>query len=163
MEPALLFGIQFTLSLTAYALIAVWYVAPRLAALPLEKALVPLIWVHAFRSVGLTILAPGAVDVSVPADFQAMIGYGDLASTVLALLSLLALHYRIKGAIVFVWVFNVIGMLDVINAFIQSIRYGALNVSLGVGWLIVTLYVPALVVSGLMIFYLLLNKRNALA
>ena len=41
MEPIVLFGIQFTLSLVAYALIAVWYVAPRLAKLPREMALVP--------------------------------------------------------------------------------------------------------------------------
>lgn len=29
MEPIVLFGIQFTLSLMAYSLIALWYVAPR--------------------------------------------------------------------------------------------------------------------------------------
>jgi hypothetical protein len=39
MEPIVLFGIQFTLSLVAYSLIAFWYVAPRLSALPRELAL----------------------------------------------------------------------------------------------------------------------------
>ena len=62
MDPIALFGIQFTLSVVAYALIAFWYVAPRLAAMPRELALVPLLWVHALRVVGGTILAPGAVD-----------------------------------------------------------------------------------------------------
>lgn len=61
MEPIVLFGIQFTLSLLAYLLIAFWYVVPRLSGLPRELALVPLLWVHAFRTVGGTILAPGAV------------------------------------------------------------------------------------------------------
>ncbi len=42
MEPIVLFGIQFTLSLVAYALIAFWYVVPRLFKLPLEAALVRL-------------------------------------------------------------------------------------------------------------------------
>ena len=50
MDPLALFGIQFTLSLIAYALIALWYVAPRLAGLPRELALVPLLWVHVFPS-----------------------------------------------------------------------------------------------------------------
>jgi hypothetical protein len=61
MEPIVLFGIQFTLSLVAYSLIAFWYVAPRLSGLPRGLALAPLLWVHAFRIVGGTILAPGAM------------------------------------------------------------------------------------------------------
>ncbi len=34
MEPIVLFSIQFTLSLVAYAFIGFWYVAPRLSGLP---------------------------------------------------------------------------------------------------------------------------------
>src|SRR5213083_764375 len=99
MEPIVLFGIQFTMSLVAYALIAFWYVAPRLSRLPREVALVPLLWVHAFRIVGGTILAPGAVDASVPMEFRTMIGYGDLATAVLALIALIALRVRFSAAI----------------------------------------------------------------
>src|SRR5437879_9974453 len=36
MEPIALFGIQFTMSLVAYGLIAFWYVVPRLSGLPRE-------------------------------------------------------------------------------------------------------------------------------
>jgi len=57
MKPILLFGTQFTLSLVAYALIALWYVVPWLAKKPREAALVPLVWVHAFRMIGGTVLA----------------------------------------------------------------------------------------------------------
>jgi hypothetical protein len=49
MQPIVLFGIQFSVSLVAYALFAGWYVAPRLSRLPREVALVPLLWVHVFR------------------------------------------------------------------------------------------------------------------
>ena len=49
MEPIVLFGIQFTLSLLAYTLIAFWYVVPRLSGLPREAALMPLLWIHVFR------------------------------------------------------------------------------------------------------------------
>src|SRR6266508_2500426 len=99
MEPILLFGIQFTLSLVAYALIAFWYVAPRLSKLPREAALMPLLWVHAFRIVGGTILAPGAVEDSVPIVFRVMFGYGDLTTAFLVLLALIALRARFTGAI----------------------------------------------------------------
>src|SRR6266481_3990477 len=92
MEPIVLFGIQFTLSLVAYALIGFWYVAPRLTRLPREQAVVPLLWVHAFRIVGGAILAPGAVAAGVPSDFRTMVGFGDLVTAVLALLALVALR-----------------------------------------------------------------------
>src|ERR1700682_6214673 len=103
MEPLVLFGIQFTLSLLAYALIAFWYVVPRLSRLPREVALAPLLWVHAFRVVGGTILAPGAVDPGVPLEFRTMVGYGDLATAFLAIVALVALRARFSGAIWLVW------------------------------------------------------------
>src|SRR6202022_1933149 len=98
MEPIVLFGIQFTLSLVGYSLVAFWYVAPRLSGLPREVALVPLLWVHAFRIAGGTILAPGAVGPGVPMEFRMMIGYGDLITAFLALLALTALRARLPGA-----------------------------------------------------------------
>src|ERR1700694_4709883 len=95
MEPIVLFGIQFSFCLAAYAFIAWWYGAPRLSRLPREVALAPLVWVHVFRMVGGTILAPGAVDAAVPADFRTMIGFGDMATAVVALLALIALPRRL--------------------------------------------------------------------
>ena len=161
MEPIVLFGIQFTLSLVAYALIAFWYVAPRLSRLPREVALVPLLWIHAFRTVGGTILAPGAVDAGVPVEFRVMIGYGDLATAFLALLALIALHARFSGAIAVVWLCISVGMLDTLNAIIQSLRYSVFSYALGVNWVIVTMYVPALLVSSLLIFMQLLSLNRS--
>ncbi len=152
MPPIVLFGIQFTFSLVAYALIAWWYGAPRLSRPPREVALVPLVWIHAFRIVGGTILAPGAVDASVPSDFRTMIGFGDMATAVLALLALIALRRRLPVAIALVWVALTVGLLDTVNAIIQSMRYSVFTHGLGVNWVIVTMYVPALLVSSVLIF-----------
>jgi hypothetical protein len=151
MPPIVLFGIQFTFSLAAFALIAWWYVSPRLSRIPREVALVPLVWVHAFRIVGGTILAPGAVDASVPADFRTMIGYGDMATAVLAVLALIALRVRWRGAIALVWICIAVGLLDTVNAIIESMRYSVFTYALGVNWVIVTMYVPALLVSTVLI------------
>ena len=161
MEPIVLFGIQFTLSLVVYALIGFWYVAPRLSSLPREAALVPLLWIHAFRIVGGTILAPGAVDAGVPMEFRVMIGYGDLATAFLALLALIALRARFRGAIALVWVCIIVGMLDTVNAIIQSVRYSVFTYPLGVNWVIVSIYVPALLVSSLLIFIQLLSPNRS--
>src|SRR6195256_4129841 len=161
MEPIVLFGIQFTLSLVAYLLIAFWYVVPRLAGLPRELALVPLLWVHAFRIVGGTILAPGAVGPGVPMEFRTMIGYGDLITALLALVALTALRLRISSAVAFVWLLLIVGMLDTVNAIIQSMRFNVFTYALGVNWVIVTVYVPALLVSSLLIFMQLLSRKRA--
>ena len=161
MEPIVLFGIQFTLSLVAYWLIASWYVAPRLSGLPRELALAPLLWVHAFRIVGGTILAPGAVGPGVPMEFRTMIGYGDLITALLALLALIALRTHLPRAIAFAWLCVIVGLLDTVNAIVQSVRFSVFTYALGVNWVIVTIYVPALLVSSLLIFMQLLARNRS--
>ena len=160
MPPILLFGIQFTLSLVIYALIAAWHVAPRLARWPRDAALVPLLWVHAFRVVGGTILAPGAVDAAVPLDFRTMVGLGDLATAALAIVALVALRLHRPGRIALVWLCVGVGLVDTVNAVVQSVRFDVFTLPLGVNWLIVTVYVPALLVSTMLIFQQLVAKRT---
>jgi hypothetical protein len=153
LKPILLFGTQFTLSLVAYALLGLWYAVPRLSGRPRQAALQPLVWVHAFRMIGGTVLAPGAVGVGVPLLFAKEIGYGDMITAFLALVALVALRTRWSWAIPLVWLVVVVGLLDTINAIIQSLRYDVFVHVLGVNWVIVTIYVPALLVSSALIFW----------
>ena len=159
MQPIVLFGLQFTFSLVAYAVAAWWYLVPRLARLPREAALVPLVWIHVLRIAGGTILAPGAVGDAVPMDFRTMIGYGDMLTALLALVALVALRVRAPYAIGLVWLFVVVGLVDTVNAIIESMRYSVFNLPLGVNWVIVTSYVPALLVSTVLIFIQLRRTR----
>ena len=163
MAPILLFSIQFTLSLAIYALIATWYVAPRLAAWSRDAALAPLLWVHAFRVVGGTILAPGAVDAAVPTDFRTMVGLGDLVTSALAVAALVALRLGLPGRIAFVWLCVGVGLVDTVNAVVQSIRFDVFTLPLGVNWLIVAVYVPSLLVSTVLIVRRLLTAEPPLA
>jgi hypothetical protein len=66
MGNSLIFGIQFWLSLIVYGLLARWYVSPRLAVLPLHEALVPLLFPHALRHVGMVFLIPAVVAPTLP-------------------------------------------------------------------------------------------------
>jgi len=159
-EPIILFGIQFTFALIAYALAARWYVVPRLRQLPPAVALVPLVWVHVIRIVGGSILAPASVGPGVPAEFRTMIGYGDMVSAALALVVLLALRNGWRRATTLAWVFVGVGMLDTVNAIIQSTRFNVFDEPLGVNWLIVTAYVPALLVSSYLIVIQLLRPAG---
>ncbi len=160
MTAIVLFAIQFSLSLLAYALAAVWYVVPRLSRLPLLVALQPLLWVHVFRIAGGTILAPGSVGPGVPEDFQKMIGYGDMLTAVAALVALVALRAHLRAAIPLVWLVIVVGTVDTVNAIIQSMRYDVFTHVLGLNWVIVTVYVPALLVSSVLIVLQLLRDRG---
>jgi hypothetical protein len=157
-DPLVLFSIQFTFALVAYALAARWYLAPRLKPLPVAAALVPLVWVHVFRIAGGSILAPGSVGPGVPAEFREMVGYGDMVTALVALCVLIALRARWRHAIAFVWVFVAVASIDTVNAIIQSMRFSVFDYALGVNWVIVTLYVPMLLVSTYLIVVQLLRK-----
>ena len=158
MKPIVLFGIQFTLALAAYALLAWWHVVPRLAKLDRYQALEPLVWVHAFRIVGGAILAPGSVGLGVSLSFRRMIGIGDMTTAALALVVLLALHARWSRAGTLVWLLLLVGALDTINAIIESVHDNVFIHPLGVNWVIVTMYVPALIVSSVLIVLQLLRR-----
>jgi hypothetical protein len=160
MDPFVLFGVQFTLSLVAYALIAAWYGEPRLSRMPRALALVPLLWIHTFRVVGGTILAPGAVDPGVPMEFRTMVGIGDMLTGLLALLALVALRAGVRPAIALVWVCLAVGTVDTLNAIVQSVRFDVFTYPLGLNWVIVTSYVPALLVSSLLILRHLLRPAE---
>jgi hypothetical protein len=160
-EPIVLFGVQFTVTLIAYALLAMWYVWPRLVRLPVAAALIPLLWIHVFRIVGGSILAPGSVGPGVPTEFRTMVGYGDIVTGLLALVAVIALRKGARAGIALAWICVVFGMLDTVNAIIQSMRFSVFDYALGVNWVIVTAYVPALLVSSFMIFALLLRRDHA--
>jgi hypothetical protein len=149
-----IFGLQVLLSFVLFTLIARWYVSPRLAALPVDRALQPLLVLHASRHMGLVFLVPTVVGGTLPTAFAAAAAYGDLLAGVLALAALVALRARASVAMPLTWLFNVVGLLDLLNAFYQGLTH---NVQLGAAYYIPTFIVPALMVTHVMIFRLLLR------
>jgi hypothetical protein len=157
MSVRAIFGLQVVLSLVVYSLIARWYVVPRLAALPLRDALTPLLLLHAFRYLGMVFLVPTVVGTALPAAFAVPAAYGDLLAALLALLAIAALRQAWPLAIPLVWLFNVEGTLDLVNAFYQGLRN---NVQLGSAYYIPTVAVPALFVTHAMIFAMLIRRTR---
>lgn len=149
-----IFGLQVVLSFVVYGLVARWYVSPRLATLPLGIALPPLLVLHAFRHLGMVFLVPTVVGPALPASFAVPAAYGDLLAGLLALAALVALRAHATVAIPLTWIFNVVGLLDLINAFYQGLSN---NVQLASAYYIPTFIVPALVITHLMIFRMLLR------
>ena len=69
MNAQQIYGLQFVLSLVLYTLLARWYVAPRLAPLPLASALTPLLFLHASRYLGMVFLVPSVTGGPLPSEF----------------------------------------------------------------------------------------------
>jgi hypothetical protein len=91
MHPQLVFGISVLLGLVVWGMIGARYIWPALRARPRNEALRPLLLLHAFRFVGLAFLVPGVVSPDLPDAFVRPAAYGDLATSLLALLAI-ALH-----------------------------------------------------------------------
>lgn len=150
-------SIQFTLSLVAFVLIARWHVAPRLAGRSIEQALLPLLWVQVFRFAPLALYAPGQVDPRIPGDAAAWVGYGDLASGLLALVTLVWVQQRLPGALALVWFFSAVGIGDLVVATAKAVQAHMYTFYLGWNWYILNFYVPLLIVSHVLILDRLLR------
>lgn len=155
------FAIQTTVTLVVYVILAKWYVWPRLSRLPLRSALIALLWIHTLRTLGLTNLVPSISDPALPREFAEPVAYGDLIAVALAFLAILALRFNWSGAIPLVWVFNIVGTLDIVNAFVQGFAYDVTRYDLGIAWYIPTFFVPALWVTHAMVFIALLRGSAA--
>jgi len=153
MSTQAIFGLQFISSLLVIALLAKWVLAPWLVRQSQREALFWLTLPHAFRYIGMVFLVPGIVVQPLPADFAIPAAYGDLLTAVLALLALVMLRSGWKGAMAAVWVFNVVGTVDLLNA----LRHVDVAPNLGAAWYIPTLFVPLLLVTHFMIFARLLK------
>ena len=154
MDMLVIFGLQFVLSLIVYAFLAKWYVVPWLAKQPTRQALIPLIIPHAFRHIGLAFLVPGLVVQPLPSFFAYTAAYGDFISGLLALFSLIALRARWRFSLGLVWLFNIVGTVDLLNA----LRQAEVVPKLGTTWLIPTFLVPILLVTHGLIFIRLFRE-----
>jgi hypothetical protein len=147
------FFVMFGLSICVYSFFARWHVVPRLAKLPRTVALTALLWPHAIRHLGLGTLAPALVSPAFPQDVAQQIAYGDLLAMLLAFAAIAALRAEASFAIGLVWVANVVGSLDLLNALARATLLEPVNYDqIGAFWFIPTMWVPVLLVTHYLIF-----------
>jgi hypothetical protein len=151
--------ISYVVAFIVFALIAQWYIWPRIKDLPPERALPPFLLYACLRVNGLMFLMPGLVSPDLPAAFAVPTAYGDLTAAILALAALAALRYGSAAALPMVWLFNVVGMLDLLYANVSSIKDQVDPTLLGVSYYLAVINVPAMVVVHVMIFAYLLRRR----
>jgi hypothetical protein len=151
--------ISYAVAYVALGLIAKWYIWPRIREEPPRNALPPFLLYACLRVNGLMFLMPGLVSPDLPAAFAMPTAYGDLTAALLALAALAPLRYESAVALPMVWLFNIVGILDLLYANISSIKDQVDPTLLGVSYYLAVINVPAMLVVHVMIFAYLLKRR----
>jgi len=155
------FIISYATSFLVMALIGKWYLYPAVKNLPLKVALTPLLLYACLRVNGLTFLMPGIVREGLSQEFALPTAYGDLTAVILALLALWTLRNDSALARPMLWLFNIVGLLDLIYAQIATFIYDVNPALLGASYYLVVLNVPAMVVVHIIMIMLLLRSDTA--
>jgi hypothetical protein len=149
--------VNVAFSTLIFALVAQIYVVPRLDRLDFPTVMTPILLLHAFRHLGLMFLAPGAVYTGIPGRFAIQAAYGDLLASVLALIALWAVRRGSRFARILVWIFNIEGTLDFLNAiFLSNVTHA--DPYMGPAYWIPAFWVPLLLVTHYLTFVLLLRR-----
>lgn len=158
MLPQLCFFVGIVFAFIAWAIVAKQYIWPKLRLLQRADALRPLLILHSFRFIGLAFLVPGVVSPDLPSGFAHSAAYGDIVAATLALLSLAALQRQ--SGVAMVWIFNLWGSADLLNAFYQGNSTALEPGQLGVTYFLPTLVVPLLLITHVLIFRILLRHQS---
>jgi len=161
MSPEIIFNLHLILGYVAWLLCFSAYVMPRLKSMDLVAAQRAIATLHSFRFFGLVFILPGVVGPNLPvAGFATFAAYWDLATGVLAMLALLTVRIRPLFWL-FVVAFNLVGVVDLILDYYHAIQVGlpAMAGQLGATYAIPIIYVPVLMITHVVAFYLLLRPR----
>jgi len=135
------------------------YLLPRLGDLAPRAVMIPILLLHSLRHLGLMFLTRGAVYPGMPPQFAYPAALGDLFTALLAFASIPAVLKDWNAGRRLVWVFNIVGTLDLVVAIALATIYGA-PVSMGPAYWIPAFWVPGLLVTHYVTFILLLRSSR---
>jgi hypothetical protein len=158
MLPQLAFFGSIAFSVIAWGIVTARYIWPALRLRQRAEALRPLLILHSFRFIGLAFLVPGVVSADLPRAFATAAAVGDIVAATLALLSLLLL--RTTPGVLIAWIFNVWGLLDLVNGFYEANASGLSPGQFGATYFIPTVIVPLLLMTHGLAFRVLLRHQG---
>ena len=161
MAPATIFQVHLVLGYVPWLLCFGAYVWPRLKSIDRVEAQRAIATLHSFRFFGLVFIVPGVVGPNLPADFAVFAAYGDFVTGLLAILALLTVRIRTLFWPLVV-AFNLVGAVDIIVDYYHGNEVGlpALAGELGATYAIPIIYVPLLMITHVVAFYLLLRPQG---
>jgi len=134
------------------------YVLPKLGDYEARTFLLPILLLHSLRHLRLMFLTLGGTYPGIPPQFTYPAAYGDLITAVLAMIAIPAVATRARSAKLLVWLFSVVGSLDLIDAITLATVYDAAPF-MGPAYWIPAFWVPALLVTHYLTFLVLLRGR----
>src|SRR5262245_13657543 len=157
---------DWILTINLVASTVLFYVIARISVLPqlgvwaFRTVMLPILLLHSFRHLGLMFLTRGATYPGMPAQFAYPAAFGDLLAAVLAFAALVAVFWNHPAQRFLVWVFNIEGTLDLMNATVLATAFGA-PPYMGPAYWIPAFWVPALLVTHYIVFVVLLRREPA--
>jgi hypothetical protein len=148
--------VNLLLSTLVFWIAARLYLLPRLHEYEPKTVFLPILLLHSLRHLGLMFLAPGATYPGMPSQFARPAAFGDLLASVLALVAIPAVATRARSAKLLVWLFNIEGTLDLIDAIVLATVYEAAPF-MGPAYWIPAFWVPALLVTHYVTFIVLVK------
>ncbi len=160
MSPDIIFQTHLVLGYVAWLLCFRAYIWPWLKAMDHVEAQRAIATLHSFRFFGLVFMVPGVVGRNLPAQFAHFAAYWDFATGVLAMLALVTVRIRPLFWL-FVVAFNLVGMMDFIVDYYHAVQVGLPEKAgeLGAAYAIPIIFVPVLMITHLMAFYLLVRHQ----
>lgn len=158
-----IFGLQVMTNLLICALVARWYLTPRLARLSVRDALTPLLLLQATRVIGLVFIVDAVTDPSLPRPLALTAALGDTLTAVLALIALTLLRRGLRGWRVTAWAMTVVGLVDLMVVAGWGIAIGFPNYELGAAWFIPTVLGPIMIVGHVLVIRLLTGRLGLAA
>jgi len=134
------------------------YLLPRLDGFKPRALLVPILLLHSLRHLGLMFLTPGAVYPGMPPQFAYPAAIGDFTAALLAFACIPLVINHSPAARPMLWVFNIVGTLDLALAVALATLYQA-PLYMGASYWIPALWVPALLVTHYIVFIMLVRNR----
>lgn len=164
MSPETIFQIHLILGYVAWLLCFRVYILPRFKSMEKVEAHRAIATLHSFRFFGLVFILPGIVGPNLPASFATFAAYWDFATGVLAILALFTVRIRPLFWL-FVVAFNLVGAVDLILDYYHAVQVNlpALAGELRTTYVIPVIYVPILMITHVMAFYLLLRAQPKVA
>jgi nicotinamide riboside transporter PnuC len=155
MSSTVIFQAQLVLGYVVWLLCFGAYVWPKLKSRDRVEAHRAIATLHSFRFFGLVFILPGIVG-NLPAGFAVFAAYGDFSTGVLAMLALLTVRIRPLFWF-FVVAFNVVGIIDLVVDYYHASALGlpAMAGELNATYAIPIIYVPLLMITHVVAFYLL--------
>jgi hypothetical protein len=161
MSPQIIFQLQLVLGYIACLLCFRAYVFPKIKTMNRADAQRAIAALHSFRFFGLAFILPGVVGHNLPAGFAQSAAYGDFATGLLAILALVTSRIRPPFWLSTV-AFNVVGAADLIVNYYHGAKLGlpALSGELGAMYIVIIIYVPVLMITHVIAFYLMLTRES---